>query len=355
MSSGGVGGADISSQLARIISADNRGKGVPRRVAITPCGKVAEKVDVKAPNNGGTVQEIRVLSEVCEMVCRSKGIPVFPRNTCDLVAMCLSTNACGAWHALYSDMRTGDVDWALAVTALFGRADGARDLVGCLLAASDSTHLLYVAHCIMSLVDHATPDHVACFAAALAERMPDNLIAVMAAHCASIRREMRETILTYIARLLAKVDMPTPPLADAMVHVLQTQNRTELIALFMNLPVDRFLEHRPQIVDLLLARCSKVLPSGRYPLLSVLAHVVNKVPSVVASRPRQEALVKIVHTTLETFCKTKMTSTLDTRTLYACSILGGVIADPDLLTVGLFNHVCQGMFLCAGALLLQKT
>ena len=347
---GGIGNNtdDVVSRLKRILGSDNRGKGVPRRAAVTPCGKIVEKLDVKAQNN---VQEIRVLSEVCELVCRSTGLPVFPRSTADLVAMCLCTNACGAWHALYSDMRTGDIDWATAVAALFGT--GAHKLTSCFLAASDSTHLLYIAHCIMSLMDHASPEHAESFGAALAARMPEDLVASLAAHCSTIRRDMRDLVLNNVASLLAKVVVPTPPVANAMAAVLQ-QNRIELITVFMYLPVEHFVEHRPDIVDLLMNRCIKVPASSRYPLLAVLSRLTSKVPSTVASPERQRLLAPIVQTTLEVFCKAKITSTMDTRTMYATAMLGGMIADPSLMTVELFNLVCQALFMCSGTML-QKT
>lgn len=342
------GGVDIPSQLARIIGADNGGRGVPRRAVVTSCGRVAEKLDVKAPN-GGVVQEICVLSEVCAVVRRSKGLPVFPRTTAELAKMCLRTNMEDAWRALFNDTKTGDIDWATAIGTLFA-SSGACALANCLLTASNSTHLLYIAQCIIPLADHATPEQAQPFATALAARAPKELLETMAKH--SIRRETRETILKCIGNLLSKVDMPTQPMADAMVNVLQSYGtRTELVTLFRNLPMERFLDHRPEIMDLLLTRCSKVAPSGRYPLLAVLAHMVSNVPSTAASADRQAALANIVVTTLDTVCKTRTTSTLDTRTMYACSILGGMIVDPAPVTQRLFNLMCQVSFISLGTLL----
>ncbi len=340
---------DVASHLAKIIGADTKGRGVPRRAVVTSCGRVAEKADVC---DG---KEIRVLSEVCEVVQRSKGIPVFPRGTNELVAMCLGTNASGAWEALFRDMKTNDVDWSMAAEMLFGGggAGSADALVQCFLSAPTSTHMLYIAHCILHLLDRAAPEQMMSFASALAERMPDDLIAAMTAHCTSIRRETRDSMLASIARLLSKVNIPVGPMTEALVGVLKT-NRTDLVNLFVHLPVAQFVEHRPDLVDLLLARCGKVAPANRYPLLALLAHVVNTMPDVMAVPQRQEPLAAIVHTTMEAFCKSKPTSLLDARTLFVSSMLAGKIVDPALVNPNVFHCLAHGLFHCSGSLIQQQ-
>jgi hypothetical protein len=345
---------DISKHLCKIISANTHGKGVPRRAVLTPCGKIQEKLDLKTQD----AQEVKLLSELCEVVRQSNGMPVYPRSTGDLVTMCLSSNNCGAWEALYNDIRTGDVTLATATATLFGGSQsggGACVLVQCMMAATNDTHLLYIVYCITHLVDHAAPEQTAALATALAARMPGDLISMLGAKLMSIRREMRSVMLTSIARLLAKVDIPLAPLTESLTDILRNNNSIELVALFVYLPVSQFVEINPDIVDLLMSRCAKAAPASRYPALAVLGHMVNKMPDLASTARRQELLMAIVQSTLVAFCKTKPAAPVDARTMFVSAILGGVITGTEghqgYVPAELFNLVCQALFHCAGSII----
>jgi hypothetical protein len=288
---------------------------VPRR-AVLHEGALWEKCDVMAGvASAGGVQEIDVLSAACEIVRVARGLPVYPRATDALVTQCLTRNDPGAWAALYSDMATGDVDWAVLRRAL---VDSPMVLLGCVLAPQHAAHMLHVIHCVVAVTERATPEHGTRFAGLLGDRLRD-FVDVLGRHSAAMRRETRDAALSIVGRMLTSARVPPAALADALSHVL-TRKQDDLVRLFVHAPVVECVDARAELVPALLARAKAAALSTRYPLLAVLARLAaaNRLEGHDAD------IVAIVTSTLSAHLAAS--SGVNARVLLACSLLARALS-----------------------------
>lgn len=255
---------------------------IPRRAVLLPDGALAER----AAHPG--VPEVDLLSRLCELARAANKQPVYPRVTAQLLDVALGGNAAGAWEALRDDMLTGDFEAAAAV-AVLRQGSNAATLVTCLVSSRDSHHMLHVAcvlHAVLPLLDEELRLDMG---RALACQLP-NVLDCLVRHGALMGRDVRDAVLDGFGRMLAAIGLPEARVAEGVLYALE-QRRDELLRLFLGLPVG-FVDHRPQVVPLLLDRAAK------YPVVRLLARIIEARPQLVTGHEAQvEAVVCAALTT----------------------------------------------------------
>ena len=307
---GGGGGQDDARTLLRLL-----GGVPPRRAVVLEAGALRERAD--AP---GTPPEVETMSAVCEVVRRMAGLPVYSRDSALLVQQCLDTNAHGAWQALYSDVKTGDVDWPRLHAQLLA-GGGVRVCVGCLLAPRDATHLLHMAGCLVATMEAAEEPVRRDFSVALGRKLSD-FVDVLTRHHSVMRRDVRDGVLTSLARMLAKADMPLADVAAALDRVLDRRH-DDLVRLFTHLPVADCVALLPCLLPKLVARAGAAgTAAARYPLLAALARSVSR-PSAEAAALATPALAAGIADLVSSTLEAQLASAggLDARTALVCAML----------------------------------
>lgn len=304
-----------SQQLVRLLRTPSADEP-PRRAVVTAGGALCDRTD--APPG---CPEIASMSAVCEVVRRMAGLPVYPRDSGELMQQCLERNEHGAWQAMYNDVRTGDVDWDRLAAVIGPGSGSAHACVGCLLAPRDATHLLNTAACLAAMLDHVTPEAKHEFASLLGLKLTA-FSEVLIRHNAVMRRDVREGVLTVLGRLLAKADVPLSHVADVLQLVL-ARKHDDLLRLFMHLPVAACVAPRPDLLAQLVARARATSPttSSRYPVLAVLARVVAAAAATDDSCAARHGpdLADLVKTTLA--AQLSSSGGIDPRTALVCAML----------------------------------
>jgi hypothetical protein len=334
---GGLGGGlgspgEDARTLLRLL-----GGQPPRRAVVGEGGVLCDRVDSPGSTEVGSV------SAVCEVVRRMAGLPVWSRDSAQLVQQCLDTNDPGAWRALYCDVTTEDVDWPrLRAQVLAG--GGARVCVGCLLAPRDAAHLLHVTACLAAMMadDETTRRE---FSAALGCKLVE-FVDVLMRHNSVMRRDVRDGVLTALGRMLAKADAPVADVAAALDRVLDRRH-DDMVRLFTHLPVAECVALVPGLVPKLVARARVAAASSQYALLAALARASAGSPRAV--EPHQSQIADLVSATLATQLAGNQ---LDARTTMVCGMLAGS-AGPAT-SGGLAPLLAQALQRAA-ALLVEKT
>lgn len=247
----------------------------PRRAALHPAtGAICDKCDAEG------CKEIPLLSGLCEVVRRACGLTVYPRNSAELMRLCLDRNIPGAWLAAYNDLKSNDLDGALARTAL--AAPGApQAAISALLSPKDAGHMLHLAGVLASLLDGVEPEAKAIMGRTLSNNL-QNFVDVVARHGAYMRQEVRDAVLMSFSRLLGKAGLQPQNVAELLARVLDRREH-DMAMLFVHTPVAECTTVRPQLLRALLDRARAAPPATRYPLLALLARVVAADPAAVQS------------------------------------------------------------------------
>ena len=244
---------------------------IPRRAVLVDGGALAEKTD------HADLPECDLLSRLCEIARATRGLPAPPRRTSDLVQAAVSDNCAHAWAAISDDMTTGDLDVDVAADVLAHNAN-ASALVACLVGAKDPDHRLAVL-CLCSRVLRAVGEETR---AELGRALACQLRAVMDALAAAVgvmSRDVRDAVMVGFGKILGVTGIPDSRVAELVMHVLTTK-RHELLRLFLHVPPS-FLEHRPQILPMLLDRAKAVPAESKYALVAMLAKAVAAFPDIV--------------------------------------------------------------------------
>lgn len=311
-------------QILAIVRVNGR---VPRRAVLID-GALGDRVSrPEAP-------EVDLLSRVCEIARQAMGVPCYPRRTFDVLDLALSGNAAGAWEALKDDLLTGDFNDAEAL-AVLRQGSNAASLVGCMVGARDSPHVVHIA-CVMSRLMDSLDEETR---RELGKALACQLRAVMDSfvrHGALMSRDVRDAVLDGFGVLLERVDLDLARVADAVLYALGCK-RDELLRLFLGYP-GGMVTHRPAILPALLDRLTAAQSQARYPLVALLARILEAAPEVVTGHEVQ--LTDIV-------CSCMNDPELDARLCLALAgmvIATGGCGSPMALALG------KGLGTCAGAL-----
>lgn len=309
-------------QILAIVRVNGR---VPRR-AVLVNGALGDRLSCPG------APEVDLLSRVCEIARQAMGLPCYPRRTFDVLDLALSGNAVGAWEALKDDLLTGDFNDAEAL-AVLRQGSNAASLVGCLVGARDSPHVVHIA-CVtarlMGSLDEETRRE-------LGKALACQLRAVMdsfARHGALMSRDVRDAVLDGFGTLLERVDLDLPRVGDAVLYALACK-RDELLRLFLGFP-GTMVAHRPAILPALLDRLTAA--QSQYPLVALLTTILEASPDVVAGHEVQ--ITNIV-------CACMNDMELDAR---LCMALAGMVVatggcgSPMALALG------KGLASCSSAL-----
>lgn len=262
---------------------------VPPRRAVLRKGAVGEK-------SNANEEEIDVLSRACDILRMAFDIDVVPRETGELLALCLKTNAPTAWAAVCDDIRLEKIDWARALAVASSVPDAAAVLVACLVNAQSHLHLLHATSALVVLVPRTPPEMRTTFGRLLGLQLGPFLETFV--RCgSSLRRDVREAMLTGVGRLLDIADVPETSIADSLMEILK-RRKDELVRLFLNVQLGpAILAHRPDLLGALFERARLCPPVSRYPLLGLLVKLAAATPGVLVGREGQVA--ELVHESLQ--------------------------------------------------------
>ena len=261
---------------------------VPPRRAVLRKGAVVEK-------SSAAEEEVDVLSRTCDILRMAFQIPVVPRESGELLGMCLKTNAPAAWAAVCDDIRLEKIDWDRAVAVASSVPDAAAVLVACLTNAQTHLHLVHVTSALAVFVPRTPPEMRATFGRTLGLQLAPFLETF--ARCgSSLRRDVREAMLAGISKLLDIADVPETSVAETLMDILR-RRKDELVRLFLNVPLGpALLAHRPDLLGALFERARLCPPVARYPLLGLLVKLAAATPGLLVGREAQVA--ELVHESL---------------------------------------------------------
>lgn len=254
---------------------------IPRRAVLLPDGRLADKTACPG------CAELDILSRLCEVVRGARGAPCYPRLTSALLERALDGNEEGAWEAVRDDILTGDLDVEVCC-ALLSHGSNASTVVGCVVGARNAKHLLHVC-CLMAraLDDGRLRDETrADMGRALACQLRP-LLDTLLAHGSCMPLDVRDAVFDGLARILAVAAVPDAHVADAALHALEC-HREDLLRIFLKV-TPAFVDHRPQILPMLLDRLASGPRSSRYPVLELLARIVEHDPRALAGSERDTA------------------------------------------------------------------
>lgn len=296
--------------------------GIPRRAVVQADGRLADKTSLPdAP-------EVDLVSRLCEVARAAGGQACYPRQTAALLDRALADNDPGAWQAVRDDIVTGDLDIE-ACLAVLAHGSNSAALVGCLVGARSAKHLLHVCCLLARVMEGLREETRAEMGRALACQMRP-LLDTLLQHGADMSLDVRDAAYDGMARILAGAALPDSRVADAVLHALE-RRREELLRVFLGVPA-AFVEHRPQILPMLLGRLSKTVSASRYPCLELLARLLEHDGSAVAGA--ESAVVDAV-----ACCLAASEDRLDSRACLAASRI--------LACLGGGRLVCAHEGLCA--------
>lgn len=284
---------------------------IPRRAVVLPDGALDDRRAWPA------VPESDLLSRLCELARAARGLPVYPRRTADLLERALCDNAPGAWEAVRDDLETGDLDVDVAA-AVLRQSSNAAALVACLAGARAQEHLVHVACLLARVLDRVPVEVRDDIGRALACQVRA-VMDVLVRHGGLMTRDVRDAVLSGFGKMLAKAALPDARVAELLLHALESQ-RDELVRLFLHVP-PAYLDHRPQILPLLLDRARAAPPAARYPLLALLARIEASYPGVL--RGHEHELADVV-------CSSLAPDQLDCRECVAAAALVEAMEGPAL-------------------------
>lgn len=263
---------------------------VPPRRAVLRKGAVCEK-------SNANEEEIDALSRTCDILRIAFDIAVVPRESGELLGMCLKTNAPAAWAAVCDDIRLENIDWTRALAVASSVPDAAAVLVACLINAQSHIHLVHATSALVVFVPRTPPEMRTTFGRLLGLQLGP-LLDTFVRCGSSLRRDVREAMLTGVGRLLDIADVPETSVADTLMDILK-RRKDELVRLFLNVPLGpAILAHRPDLLGALFERARLCPPVSRYPLLALLVKLATATSGVLAGREGQVA--ELVHESLQT-------------------------------------------------------
>lgn len=254
---------------------------IPRRAVLLPDGRLADKTTCAG------CAELDILSRLCEVVRGAHGMPCYPRQTAALLECALDGNEEGAWEAVRDDIITGDLDEGVCC-AVLSHGSNASTLVGCVVGARNAKHLLHVCCMMAKALDDTrlrgeTRSEMGRALACQLRPLLDTLLA----HGAGMPLDVRDSVFDGLARVFAVAAVPDAHVADAALHAMECR-REELLRVFLKV-TPAFVDHRPQILPMLLDRLAGGSRSSRYPVLELLARILEHDPTALAGRERDTA------------------------------------------------------------------
>lgn len=258
-------------QLVAVVSVNGR---IPRRAVLLEHGSsIADRA------SHPDLPECELVSRVCELARAASNAPVYPRHTSELIGMCLATNAPGAWQAAHDDLATGDLDLDAAVSVIRQSSNGSV-LIACIVSSREATHLLHASCLLAAMLSRLDEETRTEMGRALSCQLKA-LVETLVLHGALLSRDVRDAMLTGFGRMLATVGVADAVAADTVVYAL-AHKRDELLRLFLGV-TPAFLDHRPQILPMLVDRCRA---APRHPSVTLLARLVAQCPSILAGHER---------------------------------------------------------------------
>lgn len=261
--------ATAAAQVRLMIQILQVNGAVPRRAVLLPDGRLGDRVNY--PDH----PEAELVSRLCEVV-----VPACPpRRTAELLELALRDNDPRVWKCVCDDLLTDDLDLDIAATVL-RQASNAATLMACVVGARDSKHLLHVCCLLSKVLPRACEETRAEVGRSMACQLRPFMDAIMLHGC-SIPRDVLESVLSGLGRIVAEVAIPDARVADAVACALG-RKCDDLLRLFLDVS-PAFVDHRPhQIVPALLDRAKRAPAHTRYPALAMLSRVVSHRPECVA-------------------------------------------------------------------------
>jgi hypothetical protein len=277
------------------------GRMPPRRATLGPESSVVEKT---RPDE----HEIEALSALCEIARRAAGLPIFPRDVADLVAVAVETNCPGAWGSVFTDIKSGAT--SADVTAACLERHSPELLVRDLVEAGSPQHLMWMCQLLAVLL----PRGGDVFRARCGAAMGSRLSAIVDATARlGMRRDVRDAALTGLGKLFDLSGVAGVRVADELLRVLDIR-ADDAVVLFVHAPIEGLLAARPQLPAALVARAATALPAARYAHLALLVRLVKSAPGCLAGLPVAELVVS----TLAGYMATRF---LDARVALVCAVL----------------------------------
>lgn len=252
---------------------------IPRRAVLLADGVLGDRCQHPG------VQEVDLLSRLCEVARATSGEPTYPRDTAALLQAALCDNCPGAWTCIRDDLSTGDLDLDVAAAVLRQDAN-ASALVACLVGARDNKHLLCVACLLSQTMDRVGQETRAEMGRSLACQLRA-VVDALTVHGGMMNRDVRDALLDGFGRILATTGIPDVRIAEMVVHALTTR-RDELLRLFLHVP-PTFVDHRPQVLPMLMDRARAASPTSVYPVMALLARVIAAHPEALAGHEAEVA------------------------------------------------------------------
>lgn len=313
----------LAAALAGVLGADP-----PRRACLSPDGG-----GVREAREPGDV-EVVVLSRVCELARAAAGLPVWPRDTGELLALAAAGNAPGAWAAVHADLTSGAATPESAAAALAAAAPP-EIVVRDLLDARTPAQVLHLTQILACVLPRAPGDYAARCGVALGDRLRD-LVDVLVR--LAVVRDVRDASLTAVGKLLDLTRAPAAAVTDELLRAVD-RGADQVARLFVHAPLD--VAARPQLPTALLARARAAPPSARYAYLAILVRLArgtagggggggglargtaSGAPPPVRLDP--DAVADLVASTLEGYLATR---TVDARVALAASMLARCLPPP---------------------------
>jgi hypothetical protein len=313
----------VSTEALQPLLAILRGSGAepPRRATIHPdTGSIC--CVMNAP---GDCREVPVLSALCEHARHLAGLAVYPRDTADLLKMCLERNPYSAWQELYNDVKTGYLDWARAHVVL--ETPGYSHMaVAALVTTKDPVHVMLISESLTALLDTAPEPIQAAMGTAMASSA-HAVVDVLARLVAFVRRESKEAVMSSFGRMLGRCKTGPEELGSLLEPVLNNRGDTDMVHLFIHTPnaiLGECMTRRPELARAAIERVARASASTRYPLLALLARAVS------FNRALLKGSEKVV---LETVTGTLAQTKVDARVMLVASVLvQAVMEDLDPLS-----------------------
>jgi hypothetical protein len=299
-------------RLRIIFGSGSRTNDIPRRAVLCHDGRIANKIDYP------DLPEVGTLSSCCEILKRGSGIATYPREPFALLRECIDFNAPGAWQALYTDIRTGDVTAGDLKVFFDGNAVDAARLIADVLAARDVPHILGILCTIAATVPELSHQTRECIANALAQHIRPT-IDVFARHGRALPSKYRDSLMTALGKLITVARVPVVTVAEILVNSIQTMpaHADMLVRACLHAPMDTCRDACPDIVEALTRRAHAIPPSRRYGYIALIAKILHADPGAAQGLGRDFAT--LATTTLD--AAIRQGSSFDARSVLAAAIL----------------------------------
>ena len=306
------------------------GGEIPRRAVLCRDGRVAERASY--PDR----PEVVALSAMCDVVRKAYGLSTHSRDPAVLFRECVDMNTPSAWQALYTDIRTGDVD-GKDIRSFF--EDNTRDATGiitALLASRDSAHAIAILCVIAAAVPHVSDGARHAIADALAKNLTE-CIESFTRHGRSLPAKYRDSLMTALGKLLTLSGVSSDVMTTILADALETShNRADtLMRAMIHAPIERCRDTRPDIVEKIVQRAKALPPAKRYAPLVLLTRIFRDDPD--ALQGLEAPVGELAAASLEDV--SKYGTSLDARAALASAMLARRVLAHGHLPPGLSESI----------------